>query len=63
MFRDLVVSPIGRDLCSGLVESLIQRYLGDSASTDAISLKLREVGTQYTVNDSLSTNTITIMHC
>ena len=41
--RDLVVTPTGRDLCSGLVESLIQRYLGDSASTDAISSKLREV--------------------
>ena len=42
--RDIVVSPTGREICCSLVECLIQRYLGDSANTDAISAKLREVG-------------------
>ena len=42
-FRDIIVSPTGREICSSLVDCLIQRYLGDSATTDAISAKLREV--------------------
>merc|ERR1719193_196125 len=43
LLRDIVVSGTGREICSSLVECLIQRYLGDSATTDAISTKLREV--------------------
>jgi len=43
LLRDIVVSPTGREICCSLVECLIQRYLGDSATTDAISAKLREV--------------------
>ena len=41
--RELVVTGTGREVCCALVESLIARYLGDSANTDAISNKLREV--------------------
>jgi hypothetical protein len=36
MFRDMVVTCQGRDLAANLVDCLVQRYLGDSASTDAI---------------------------
>jgi hypothetical protein len=35
-FRDMVVTCQGRDLAANLVDCLVQRYLGDSASTDAI---------------------------
>ncbi|XP_077981190.1 nuclear pore complex protein Nup155-like [Glandiceps talaboti] len=40
-FCDLVT--MGRELCSALITALINRYLGDNATTDAISSKLREV--------------------
>ncbi|XP_070562899.1 nuclear pore complex protein Nup155-like [Ptychodera flava] len=40
-FCDLVTS--GKELCSALITALINRYLGDNATTDAISSKLREV--------------------
>lgn len=40
-FRNLILE--GHDLCSALVNSLINRYLNDNASVDAISAKLREV--------------------
>jgi hypothetical protein len=36
LFRDMVVTCQGRDLAANLVDCLVQRYLGDSASTDAI---------------------------
>jgi hypothetical protein len=32
----MVVTCQGRDLAANLVDCLVQRYLGDSASTDAI---------------------------
>jgi len=41
--RDLVVSPSGRDIASNLVQCLVQTYLGDNASTDAISNRLRQL--------------------
>jgi len=41
--RDLVVSPNGRDIASNLVQCLVQTYLGDNASTDAISNRLRQL--------------------
>ncbi|XP_033607158.1 nuclear pore complex protein Nup155 isoform X2 [Cryptotermes secundus] len=40
-FRNLVLE--GQDVCSVLISSLINRYLDDNASVDAISCKLREV--------------------
>ncbi|XP_071451396.1 nuclear pore complex protein Nup154 [Hetaerina americana] len=40
-FRDMVLN--GQELCSILIENLINSYLGDRASVDAISSKLREV--------------------
>ena len=42
-FRDLLISGAGRELCSRLVQAVIQRYLSDNANTDAISNRLREV--------------------
>jgi len=41
--RDLVVSPSGRDIASSVVQCLVQTYLGDNASTDAISNRLRQL--------------------
>ncbi|KAJ4448862.1 hypothetical protein ANN_00253 [Periplaneta americana] len=40
-FRNIILE--GHDLCSSLISSLINRYLNDNASVDAISAKLREV--------------------
>ncbi|XP_046396467.1 nuclear pore complex protein Nup154-like isoform X2 [Ischnura elegans] len=40
-FRDMVLN--GQELCSILIENLINSYLGDRASVDAISSKLRDV--------------------
>ncbi|PSN41988.1 Nuclear pore complex protein 155 [Blattella germanica] len=40
-FRNLILE--GHELCSALISSLINRYLNDNASVDAISGKLREV--------------------
>lgn len=42
-FRDLVISAQGRELCSRLVQALINSYLTGNASTDEISGRLREV--------------------
>jgi len=54
-FRDMVVTPAGRDIATTLVHSLVARYLGDAASTDAISAKLREVCPGlYRAEDALS---------
>ncbi|XP_051876297.1 nuclear pore complex protein Nup155 [Pristis pectinata] len=39
-FRDLVIR--GKELCGALITSLINRYIGDNASVDAISKHLRE---------------------
>ncbi|XP_052257804.1 nuclear pore complex protein Nup155-like [Dreissena polymorpha] len=33
----------GKDLCGSLIQSLINRYLDDNATTDAISTRLREI--------------------
>jgi len=55
VLRDIVVTSAGRDICVSLVQGLIQRYLGDSANTDAISSKLREVcPSLYRVEDAAS---------
>ncbi|XP_065566663.1 nuclear pore complex protein Nup155-like isoform X4 [Artemia franciscana] len=40
-FRDLILG--GQEVCSSLINSLINRYLADSASTDSISSRLRDV--------------------
>ncbi|XP_041042883.1 nuclear pore complex protein Nup155 isoform X1 [Carcharodon carcharias] len=39
-FRDLVIR--GKELCGALITSLINRYIGDNASVDAISKHLRD---------------------
>ncbi|XP_060081127.1 nuclear pore complex protein Nup155-like [Ylistrum balloti] len=41
MFKHLVVS--GKDICSSLITCLINRYLDDNATIDAINNKLREI--------------------
>ena len=41
--RDLVVSPSRRDIASNLVQCLVQTYLGDNASTEPISNRLRQL--------------------
>ena len=54
-FRDLVVSPGGRDVTVKLVHSLVDTYLGDSANTDAISSRLRQLcPSLYRQEDALS---------
>lgn len=40
-FKDLIL--FGHDVCSALIVSLINSYLGDNASVDSISNKLRDV--------------------
>nr|CAD7193577.1 unnamed protein product [Timema douglasi] len=40
-FRNLIL--VGQELCSLLINNIINRYLNDNASVDAISTKLREV--------------------
>lgn len=40
-FKDLFL--FGHDICSTLIISLINSYLGDNASVDSISAKLRDV--------------------
>lgn len=42
-FRDLIISGAGKEVWGRLVQSLINRYLSDEASTDAISNRLRDV--------------------
>lgn len=48
-FRDLLTT--GREICSALIDSLIKCYLDDSASTDAISERLRDVCPNLFSND------------
>ena len=54
-FRDLVVSPGGRDVAVKLVHCLVETYLNDSANTDAISNRLRQLcPSLYRQEDALS---------
>ena len=54
-FRDLVVSPGGRDIAVKLVHCLVETYLNDSANTDAISNRLRQLcPSLYRQEDALS---------
>lgn len=54
LFRDLILS--GGETCTGLINTLIHRYLDDAASTDAISDKLRQVcPSLYRNEDALCT--------
>ncbi|KAM7443523.1 hypothetical protein ABFA07_007737 [Porites harrisoni] len=48
-FRDLITT--GQEICSALIDSLIKCYLDDSASTDAISERLRDVCPNLFSND------------
>ena len=53
--RDLVVSPSGREVAVKLVQALVETYLSDSASTDAISNRLRQLcPSLYRQEDALS---------
>lgn len=55
LFRDLVVRPEGREIAGSLVQSLVQLYLVDSASTDPISNRLRTMCPNlYSVDDVTS---------
>ena len=52
LFRDLILN--GNETCVLLINTLVARYLDDSANTDAISGKLREVCPSfYRVEDAL----------
>lgn len=54
-FRDLIVSPNGRDVAVKLVHCLVETYLNDSANTDAISNRLRQLcPSLYRHEDALS---------
>lgn len=54
LFRDLILN--GADTCMLLISALVDRYLDDSANTDAISGKLREVcPSLYRTEDALCT--------
>merc|ERR1719348_1312084 len=53
--RDLVVSPSGREVAVKLVQTLVETYLNDSANTDAISNRLRQLcPSLYRQEDALS---------
>ena len=53
--RDLVVSPSGREVAVKLVQALVDTYLTDNASTDAISNRLRQLcPSLYRQEDALS---------
>eukprot|EP00096_Caligus_rogercresseyi_P005390 TRINITY_DN2077_c0_g1_i1.p1 TRINITY_DN2077_c0_g1~~TRINITY_DN2077_c0_g1_i1.p1 ORF type:complete len:1265 (-),score=396.32 TRINITY_DN2077_c0_g1_i1:325-4119(-) len=55
LYRDLIVTHHGKELCNRLVQAIISRYLKDNASTDAISNRLREVcPILYNNEDALS---------
>ena len=50
-FKDLFL--YGQDICSLLITTLVDSYLGDNASVDSISTKLREVCPQlYKIEDA-----------
>ncbi|XP_072173406.1 nuclear pore complex protein Nup155-like [Diadema setosum] len=52
--RDLVLR--GREMCESLITALINLYIGDNSTTDAISSRLREVcPSLYSVNDAICT--------
>ncbi len=54
-FRDLMISGPGRELCNRLVQTVVDMYLKDNASTDAISHRLREIcPTLYASEDAIS---------
>lgn len=54
-FRDLIISAHGKELCSKLVQAVINRYLGDNANTDAISHRLRQLcPSLYNNEDAIS---------
>ena len=54
-FRDLIISVSGKELSSRLVSAVIQQYLADNASTDAISHRLRNVcPSLYHCEDAIS---------
>ncbi|XP_031566645.1 nuclear pore complex protein Nup155-like [Actinia tenebrosa] len=53
-FRDLVTA--GQEVCSGLISSLMNCFLDDSSSTDAISERLREISPSlYSDSDAICT--------
>ena len=61
-FRDLIMSHPGKDLSSRLVQAVINRYLDDNASTDAISNRLRMVcPSLYNNEDAISSKAHEIM--
>ncbi|XP_013406007.1 nuclear pore complex protein Nup155 [Lingula anatina] len=52
-FKNFVVH--GKEICCALISCLIKRYLGDNATTDAISSKLREVcPSLYSTEDAVA---------
>ena len=54
-FRDLIISASGKELSARLVSAVIQLYLADNASTDAISHRLRNVcPSLYHCEDAIS---------
>eukprot|EP00057_Strongylocentrotus_purpuratus_P015067 XP_011669541.1 PREDICTED: nuclear pore complex protein Nup155 isoform X1 [Strongylocentrotus purpuratus] len=53
-FRDLVLR--GKEMCGSLITALINRYIGDNSTTEAISTRLREVcPSLYSANDATCT--------
>ncbi|XP_063962394.1 nuclear pore complex protein Nup155-like [Lytechinus pictus] len=53
-FRDLVLR--GKEMCGSLITAVINRYIGDNSTTDAISTRLREVcPSLYSTNDAICT--------
>ena len=54
-FRDLVVSPGGRDIAVKIVHCLVETYLTDNANTDSISNRLRQLcPSLYRQEDAMS---------
>lgn len=53
--RDLIISTSGQNICSKLVQCIIQLYLSDSQSTDAISNRLQETCPSfYNTDDAIA---------
>lgn len=60
-FKDLLL--YGKDLCSLLITRLISSYLGDNASVDSISIKLRDICPDlYKVEDAAYSKVIIIIN-
>ena len=58
-FRDLIISASGKELSARLVSAVIQQYLADNASTDAISHRLRNVcPSLYHCEDAISSKVL-----